>query len=280
MSSWPILSARHLPAAGGRAVLPGRQRPEGGRRPQLPQRRAAHLAGDLPDLAAAVGALRRHQGGLPVRGEARLGAGAQHRLPHGHRRHLAVLRPAVDPADADLHPGELGSRPCPRQGVHDRVPRARDLHGRHVLRARSRAVLRLLRGRADPDVPDHRRVGRPAARLCRLQVLPLHAARLGADAAGDHRHLLAARHHRPADGHGEAATCRSLAVLAVARLLRLVRGQGADVAGPYLAARRPRRGADRGLGDPGRRAAEDGRLRLPAASRSRSCPRRRSTSRR
>ena len=44
----------------------------------------------------------------------RLGAGAQHRLPHGHRRHLAVLRPAVDPADADLHPVELGA-------VHVRV---------------------------------------------------------------------------------------------------------------------------------------------------------------
>ena len=37
-----------------------------------------------------------------------------------------------------------------------------------------------------------------------------------------------------------------------------------DVAGAYLAARRPRRGADRRLGDPGRRAAENGRLRLPA----------------
>ena len=42
--------------------------------------------------------------------------------------------------------------------------------------------------------------------------------------------------------------------LAVARLLRLLRGEGADVAGPHLAARRARRGADRGLGDPGRRS--------------------------
>ena len=50
--------------------------------------------------------------------------------------------------------------------------------------------------------------------------------------------------------------------LAVARLLRLLRGQGADVAGAYLAARRACRGADRGLGHPGGRAAEDGRLRL------------------
>ena len=48
--------------------------------------------------------------------------------------------------------------------------------------------------------------------------------------------------------------------LAVARLLRLLRGEGADVAGPYLAARRACRGADRGLGHPRRRALEDGRL--------------------
>ena len=54
------------------------------------------------------------------------------------------------------------------------------------------------------------------------------------------------------------------AELAVARVVRLLRGQGADVAGPHLAAGRPCRGADRGLGDPGRRAAEDRRLRLPA----------------
>ena len=54
------------------------------------------------------------------------------------------------------------------------------------------------------------------------------------------------------------------AVVAVARVLRLVRGQDADVAGAHLAARRARRGADGGLGDPGRHPAEDGRLRLPA----------------
>ena len=52
--------------------------------------------------------------------------------------------------------------------------------------ARSRAVLPLLRGRPDPDVPHHRRLGRQAAHLCELQVLPLHAARLGADAARHH----------------------------------------------------------------------------------------------
>jgi hypothetical protein len=49
----------------------------------------------------------------------------------------------------------------------------------------------------------------------------------------------------------------------VAGVLRLLRGQGAHVAGPHLVAGRPRGGAHRGLGDPGRRALEDGRLWLP-----------------
>ena len=50
--------------------------------------------------------------------------------------------------------------------------------------------------------------------------------------------------------------------LALARLLRLLRGEDADVAGPHLAARRACRGADGGLGHPGRHPPEDGRLRL------------------
>ena len=54
------------------------------------------------------------------------------------------------------------------------------------------------------------------------------------------------------------------AVLDLPRLLRRLRHQGADVPVPHLAAGRARRGADGGLGDPGRRAAEDGHLRLRA----------------
>ena len=54
------------------------------------------------------------------------------------------------------------------------------------------------------------------------------------------------------------------AEVAVARDVRVLRGQGADVAVPHLAAGRPRRGADRGLGRAGGRAAEARRLRLSA----------------
>ena len=49
---------------------------------------------------------------------------------------------------------------------------------------------------------------------------------------------------------------------AVRRVLPRVLGQGADVAGPHLAARRARRGADRRLGDPRRDHAQDRRVRL------------------
>ena len=51
------------------------------------------------------------------------------------------------------------------------------------------------------------------------------------------------------------------AVLVLPRVRAGVRDQGAAVPVPHLAARRARRGADRRLGDPGRRAAEDGHLR-------------------
>ena len=106
-------------------------------------------------------------------------------LSHGDRRHLAVLHPALDPADPALDHLQLGHYPGQGQGIHDRLPRPRNLDGRHVLRARFYPVLRVFRGRADPDVPDHRHLGRGKPGLCRVQVLSLYVARLGVDAAGD-----------------------------------------------------------------------------------------------
>ena len=63
-------------------------------------------------------------------------------------------------------------------------------------------------------------------------------------------------HRLPLTLHGAGA--------ALLRLLLRLRGQGADVAGAHLAARRPRRGADRRLGGAGGDHAEARRLRLPA----------------
>ena len=68
--------------------------------------------------------------------------------------------------------------------------RSGNADGRHLLGARPRALLSVLRRRPDSDVPDHRRVGRSAPGLCQLQILPLHAARLGADAARHHGDVL------------------------------------------------------------------------------------------
>ena len=202
MTSWPILSVvTFLPLVGALfIVLSARRR---GRRAQRALDRAVDHARHLRDLADPGLALRPGSAGLPVRREARL-ARRRHHLPDGRRRHLAAVR--------DPHHGLMPicilaswtSIETPRQGIHDRLPGARDADGRHVLRARPRAVLPVLRGRPDPDVPDHRRLGRPAARLCQLQVLPLHAARLGADAARHHGDVLAGRHHR----HPDAAASR------------------------------------------------------------------------
>ena len=67
-----------------------------------------------------------------------------------------------------------------------------------------------------------------------------------------------------------AAADAGRAALDLLRVPRGVCGQGADVAGAYLAAGRARRGADRRLGDPGRDHAQDGGLRLCCASACRS----------
>ncbi len=115
-------------------------------------------------------------------------------------------------AHADLHPGELGVDHRPGARVHARVPDPRDDDGGHVLRPRLRRLLHVLRGRADPDVPHHRGLGRPAAGLRGDEVLSVHADRLGADAAGAAGHVVSGRHdrhHGPAAHHLPAMRCRS-----------------------------------------------------------------------
>ena len=61
---------------------------------------------------------------------------------------------------------------------------------------------------------------------------------------------------------GTTGFADGLQLLALRRVLPRLRDQGPDVPVPHLAARRPRRGADGGLGDPRRRAAQARRLRL------------------
>ena len=153
--------------------------------------------------------------------------------------------------------------PEPRQGIHDRLPRPRDDDGRHLRGPRSRAVLSVLRSRPDPDVPDHRHLGRSAPGLCQLQVLPLHAARLGADAARHHGDVLERRHHRHPvllkhEFPRELQTWAWLAFFASFAVKMPMWPVHTWLPDAHVEA------PTAGSVDPGGDPAEDGRLRLPA----------------
>ena len=182
-----------------------------------------------------------------------LGARDRRNCAHAHRAdHLP---------DADLHWRVVAiDRPAGSR-VHGLFPADGGADHRRLCGAGPVPVLRLLRGRPHPDVPDHRHLGRRRADQGELQILPLHAVRLGADAD---RHDLHGRYRAydvdpGADGPQFLA---GSADLAVPCLPRQFRGQAADVAGPHLVARCARPGADRRLGDPRRRPFEARRLRL------------------
>ena len=102
--------------------------------------------------------------------------------------------------------------------------------------------------------------------LLMLVAHPRHRVRLpGATAAsGRARSTSSAPRVRGTTGFADG-----LQLLELRCLLPGLRDQGPDVPVPHLAARRPRRGADGGLGDPGRRPAQARWLRahpvLPAA---------------
>ena len=88
-------------------------------------------------------------------------------LPPRRRRHLLAAGAAHRAADVALHglpaAGAARGRPAPRAGRAAAAARGR--HARHLRRARPAAVLRVLRGRAGPDVVRHRTLGR--RRACR-----------------------------------------------------------------------------------------------------------------
>ena len=115
-------------------------------------------------------------------------------------------------------------------------------------------------------------------RLRRRQVRPLHAGRarcscwsailaLVLPARGGHRrvHASTCSCSRSCGGPGRGAA----RALALPRLRPRLRHQGADVPVPHLAARRPHRGAHRGLGDPGRACCSSW---APTASCASACP--------
>ena len=176
----------------------------------------------------------------------------------------------------DVHHGavrHLLVEPLPRAAQPEGVPRARSSSSRSGMNgtfvaAGPHPLLHLLRDRAAPDVLHDRRVGRPEPRVRVDQVLPVHAVRLGADAAelpgavlpveASHTFdMVAARARCTAP-----ASCTSTQLLIFARAVPRLRDQGADVPVPHVAARRAHRGADRRLGAAGRDPAEARHVRL------------------
>ena len=191
-------------------------------------------------------------------------------VPAGTGRHLPVHGATHHVHDAAGRAEQLQLHPGEGAGLLRAPARAHHRYAGRVPGARSLRLLRVLGAHAHPDVLPHRGVGRAAPAVRRHQVLPVHVRWFAAHAGGDPDHLLL-RGPRDGDllvrllppavehpGHG------SLGLLAVWRLLPGVCHQGAAVPVPHLVARRARRGADRGLGDPGGDPAEDGVLRVPA----------------
>ena len=179
-----------------------------------------------------------------------------------HRRHRRpqhldapahnVPVPRLDPRLLDDHEGRP---PLPR-----RDPGARDGGDRHVRHPRPAALLPVLRGAPRPDVPADRRVGRPAPHLRRDQVLPVHDGGLGVPARRDPVPVRAADGPR-LFGYGAMHGRRSRGAryhrpVALPRVLRRVRGEGAIGPAAHLAARCAHRGADGGFRAPGSAPAE------------------------
>ena len=154
-------------------------------------------------LAVTLGGLRcspsgsgrasRRAAGFQFVERLRLDPRARRRVPPRRRR----AEPAARAADRAARPGGRalldGARPGAREGLlrHAAVPPGRP--DRRLRRPRPRALLHLLGGDADPDVPAHRHLGRAAPDLRLGEVLPLHARRQPADARRDDRRLPAPR---------------------------------------------------------------------------------------
>ncbi len=140
---------------------------------------------------AAVGADGKYgvswSGNVVSRGSSDRTGSARHSVRSRPRRHqLVAVRPdfaADDHGDlrvVGIDHGARGRALCVPPGTGDRPARAVRQPGRHP-------VLHLLRVHADPPVLPDRDLGRPATASCLGDVLPLHARRQPADAAGGHR---------------------------------------------------------------------------------------------
>ena len=289
------VDARRL--RGPRRRLPVRGQPHLDRGPRhlVAPRRRRHLAvpGRADRVAVPAGDLRRHPAPRP---EAllRVAAGAAGRV-HGRvlrPRPVPLLRVLRDRARADVLPhrrmgprraGLRGDEVLPLHDVRLGLDAGRDRcaglppPGRVARRQPGQGGRGASRGPGPdrrggersrgprPERPGQpgrvRRAVRPDRRHQRRQGRP--GGRAGRPEA--HFDLVTIAESQTSPTRRRAQTPGlGCGPLDLPRVRRRVRGEGAAVPAAHLAARRPHRGADGGLGDPGRRHAEAGHVRLPA----------------
>ena len=199
-----------------------------------------------------------------------MGPGLRHPVQAGRGRHQPAAGGAHHAAHVDQHPGQLRAHPGAGEGVHDLLPHPRGGHAGRVPGARPLPLLRLLGSGPRADVPHHRHLGRAQPHLRHHQVRPLHAGRLAAHAGGHPGHRLRLRGRPRWRLHGRFRLRAAARLPLLGRppdrglpgLLPGLRHQGAHGALPHVAARCPRGGPHGRLGDPGRRPAQAGGLRL------------------
>ncbi len=176
----------------------------------------------------------------------------------GPLRLLALARrPDRDLRRRRVHVRLVG-RPRAPTGVLRAAALPHRLGCRRLRLAGPAALLRLLRGDADPALRDDRGLGRSGAAARHDHVRRLHGRRLATDAGRDHRLREPAGHVRPDEAHPEHER------LALPRVRNRLRDQGAALAVPRLAARCLPRVAARGFRAALGRDLEGRRLRLPA----------------
>ena len=175
------------------------------------------------------------------------------------RRVFDAVHPFDDVSDAVLHRSVMGFGREAAQGIYDRVSGAGSADDRGVLGSRPCLVLSVLRGGFDPDVPDYRDLGRQAPYLCQLQIFPLHAPWVASHARCHYGDVLDGWYNGYSEPSGVQIPFRD-ADMAVARLLRLLCGEDADVACAHMAAGCACGGANCRVGDFGGDFVENGRV--------------------
>ena len=254
----------HLPAARRRAVHHAAARRRGRRSATRAGSRCGPRSITFAVSLILVWRFDPSLAGIPVRREAAAGSAASityHMGVDGISLPFVILTTALMPL---CIVASWRVDPEPRQGIHDRVPGARNADGRHLLALDLVLFYLFFEGGLIPMFLIIGVWGGPRRVYASFKFF-LYTL------LGSVLMLLAimamywqCRHDRHPDAAAATPSRARLQTWAVARLLRLVRGEDADVAGAHLAARRACRGADRGLGDPRRDPPEDGRLRLPA----------------